>query len=914
MPACRQAGRATRGGVFPLIGKKISHYNVTEKLGAGGMGEVYRATDTKLNRDVALKVLPEEFARDADRMARFKREAQVLASLNHPNIASIYGLEEADGVRCLVLELVEGPTLAERIAAGPLPVEEALGIARQIAEALEAAHEKGIIHRDLKPANVKVTPEGTVKVLDFGLAKALEDDPSSFDISESPTLSVAATQAGVILGTAAYMSPEQARGQAVDKRADIWAFGVVLFEMLTGRRAFTGETISDTLAAVLRAEVDWEAVPADMPASIRKLLRRCLTRERKQRLQAIGDARVELESPEPSDLAGVASSKPAPGRYAVSWAVAAMLIAVVVIAFAFLYFRQAPLELQGAKLQLLPPDGFEFGSIAVSPDGRGLAFTAVDSSGNAQLWLRPLNALTAQPLPETEGASYPFWSPDSRFIAFFADNKLKKIDASGGSPQTLCDLIDAKGGARGGSWSRSGVILFGVSAFHPAPLYQVSDKGGEPRPVTTLETFSNAAHHGWPSFMPDGRYFLYLAINEVDPDRTGIYLGSLDAPDARLLVRADTGAAYARDAAGGTGYVLFVRERTLMAQAFDPRRLEMTGDAVPIAERVGVDLSAQRSKFSASENGVLVYGAGSGTSQLLWFDRTGTPLGSLGPPGRDIDFRISPDGHRVAAQREVETGRAHIFLLELARGTSARFTFEPTYHAAPVWAPDGSRLTFFKVGDGRWSIWEKVSSGAGAQRLLLSTSNDLVPNDWSPDGKFLLYSERAPDTRADLWVLAARGVGSDQPRGTPFVRTQSDETFARFSPDGRWVVYQSNQTGRYEIYVRKFPADDSGPGGKLISTDGGIEPRWPRRGKEIFYIGSDNMLMAVDVRSGATIEVGVPRPLFPTRPVGVLRYDVTADGQRFLVATPTDEAVSAPVTVVLNWHEELRRRVPTGKN
>ena len=429
--------------------------------------------------------------------------------------------------------------------------------------------------------------------------------------------------------------------------------------------------------------------------------------------------------------------------------------------------------------------------------------------------------------------------------------------------------------------------------------------------MPTLEAFSNPAFRYWPSFMPDGRHFLYWAFNLVDPDRTGIYLGSLDAPDARLLVRADTAAAYARDAARGTGYVLFVRERTLMAQAFDPRRLEMTGDAVPIAQRVGVGLSTYRSKFSTSENGVLVYGAGSGTSQLLWFDRTGTPLGSLGPPGTHIDFRISPDGHRVAAQREVEPGRTHIFLLELARGMSVRFTFEPTNHSAPVWAPDGSRLTFFKVRDGRWSIWEKASSGAGAQRLLLSTSNDLVPNDWSPDGKFLLYSERAPDTRADLWVLAARGVGSDQPRGTPFVRTQWDEHVARFSPDGRWVVYQSNQSGRDEIYVRKFPAVDSGPGGKLISTDGGIQPRWPRRGKEIFYIGSDNMLMAVDVRSGATIEVGVPRPLFPTRPVGVGRYDVTADGQRFLVATPTDEAVSAPVTVVLNWFGEVRRRVPT---
>ena len=569
-----------------------------------------------------------------------------------------------------------------------------------------------------------------------------------------------------------------------------------------------------------------------------------------------------------------------------------------------------PLERQVVKFQLLPPDGLEFGEMSVSPDGRHLAFTAADPAGKAQLWLRPLDSLTGALLPGTEEASSPFWSPDSRFIAFFAGNKLKRIDPFGGPAQTVCTLPKLRGGgiggAMGGSWSPNGVIIFAVWPLGPAPLYQVSAAGGEPRAMTTVEGFSDRGQRRAPVFLPDGRHFLYLAISDVDSDLTGIYLGSLDAAEARLLVRAGTSAAYAADPAGGDGHLVFVKERTLVAQPFDPRRLVTTGDSVPLAERIGVDMNL-RSRISVSENGVLVYSTGSGAIELRWFDRAGVSHGALGPRGSHIDFRISPDGHRVADQREEEPGRADIFLLDPERGTSERLTFEPTYYAAPVWTPDGSSLTFFTTRDGRWSIWEKATNGMGTERQLFSSENDVVPNDWSSDGKFLLYTEVTPDTRA-VWVLAGEGAPGDEPRRTPFVGIGG---LGRFSPDGKWVVYTSNQSGRNEIYVRPFPADDAGPGGKLISTHGGTEPRWPRGGKEIFYIGPNDMLMAVPVTTGATLEAGIPRSLFRMRPVSsVLRYDVTADGERFLVATPVDDRVFAPMTVVLNWSAELDRRGP----
>src|SRR5215468_671170 len=618
----------------------IAHYRITAKLGEGGMGEVWRATDTKLNRDVAIKILPEAFAQDSDRMARFQHEARVLASLNHPGIAAIYGVED----RALVMELVEGPTLAERIAQGPIPLEEALTIARQIAEALEYAHERNLIHRDLKPANIKVTPEGRVKVLDFGLAKAMAAETAPGDPASSPTLTMRSTQLGVLLGTAAYMSPEQAKGKTVDKRADIWAFGVVLIEMLTGRQLYGGETISDTLAAVLMKEPPLDGLPGDTPPGIRRLLRRCLAKDAQQRLRDIGDARIVIDEclanprAEEAEVKTAASDKK-PGV----WIGAAGALAIALAALALVHFRENPVESSVLRFTLGPPDGAAFGhtfglvsAYAVSPDGRRVAFVAHSAGGKDQLWVRSLSTFAAQPLLGTEDASYPFWSPDSRFIGFGADGKLKKIDANGGPAVTLAAAPDL----RGGTWNGD-VILF--AGRRSGPLQRVSSAGGASRPATRLDESKREANR-FPWFLADGRHFLYCA-SFPGQTHTNIRIGSLDSADAKPLLEADSNAIYA------SGYVLYLHESNLMAQPFDPKRLTNTGDAVPIAEKVGriYNLAGAFGIFSTSANGVLAYLSGaSGALGLTWLDRTGKHLGNVGDPGLLGRVRISPDGKSAA--------------------------------------------------------------------------------------------------------------------------------------------------------------------------------------------------------------------------------------------------------------------------
>ena len=557
-----------------LLGRQFGSYRIVSPLGAGGMGEVYRAHDSKLGRDVAVKTLPAEFARDPERLARFRREARTLASLNHPNIAAIYGLEKLEEVDFLVLELVEGETLADQLGRGPIPIEESLKLSLQIAEALEAAHEKGIIHRDLKPANIKVTPEGTVKVLDFGLAKALEGEAAEADGSDSPILSLAATKAGVVLGTAAYMSPEQARGSVVDKRCDIWSFGVVLFEMLTGKQLFAGQTISDTLAAVLRADIDWSILPGDTPASIRTLLRRCLTKDRKQRLQAIGEARIAIEE-YLADPAGASVLETAPvvvlrRSRLIAWSVAIVCL-VGALALGVLYFRQAPVEAPETRLEVNTPPTSDPDSFAISPDGRRLAFVA-SSEGQPRLWLRPLDQTTAQPLPGTEGATFPFWSPDSRSIGFFAEGKLKRIDIAGGLPQVLASAPFGEGGA----WNRDGVIVFAPSSF--SPLYRVPAAGGEPVAITRLDP-PRQVMHVFPQFLPDGRHFLFFA--QGSSEASGIYLGSLDGGEPKRLTAADSAGGYLEP-----DWVVFIRQRALMARRLDVARGELTGDPVTVADPV----------------------------------------------------------------------------------------------------------------------------------------------------------------------------------------------------------------------------------------------------------------------------------------------------------------------------------------
>jgi Tol biopolymer transport system component/predicted Ser/Thr protein kinase len=856
-------------------GTRLGPYEIIAHIGAGGMGDVYKARDTRLDRIVAVKICAEQFSE------RFEREARAVAALNHPNICALYDV----GPNYLVMEYIEGPTLA-----GPIPLAEALPIARQIAEALEAAHEKGFIHRDLKPANIKLTNDGKVKVLDFGLAKAFDTEPRnpSSDPANSPTLTISATRAGMILGTAGYMSPEQARGVPVDKRADIWAYGVVLYEMLTGREMFSGETVSDALAAVLKTEVDWSALPPETPAPIRRLLRRCLERDRKKRLRDIGDALVEIdEAGAPVEQAAAPAA--APRARALPWAVAAVF-AVVAAAVSLLHFRESPPEPRLMKFFVQPPEKSRFDTLVISPDGRRLAFTAIES-GKIQLWVRPLDSLTAQPLAGVDRLSYLFWSPDSRFIAFFAEGKLKKIEASGGPPQTLCDAPNG----RAGSWNRDGVILFNGSGL---PLSIVPAEGGEAKPVTAPDAQS-LENLRYPTFLPDGHHYLYSTS-------AGIFAGALESKDTTRLQGDTSNAAYA-PTVSGAGYLLFWRGGSLMAQPFDPAKLRLSGGPFPVAEEVGYNSNYYLASFSVSENGVLVYDSGGvQNDQLVWLDRTGKPLGTVGEPGRLRVPSLSPDDKQVAVSRFDPKARNYdLWIIELGRGISTRFTFDPKDDSNPVWSPDGRNIAFSSNREGVSNLYRKRSSGAGKDELLLKSGNNNFPTDWSPDGRFLLYTAPNPKTKGDLWVLPDPGGTPGDKKPVPFLQTEFIEALGVFSPDGKWVAYQSDESGTFEIYVQTFPST----GAKWqVSKSGGTNAKWRRDGKELFYLSADGKMTVVEVKTSATFQRGSPQPLFEVRGTDFFgRYAVTRDGQRFLITTPVGEAGPTPTTVVINWMAGIKR-------
>jgi eukaryotic-like serine/threonine-protein kinase len=904
-------------------GTHLGPYEILSAIGAGGMGEVYRAHDPKLGRDVAIKVLPEAFARDAERMARFQREAKVLASLSHPNIATIYGLEDSGATRALVMELVEGPTLADRIKAGPVPVDEGVRIARQIADALEYAHERGIIHRDLKPANVKVTNDDAVKVLDFGLAKALESDIASIDISSSPTISRMATQAGVLLGTAAYMSPEQAKAKPVDRRADIWAFGCVLYEMLTGKVAFPGESVTDTLASIIKEEPNWKLLPATTPMRVRVLLQRCLQKDPRQRLRDIGDARISLDEV----LSGAPEGAPSSGvitpiwRRALPWAIAATTAAVAFWApwrIAATAARAEPIRFQIPVPEKVTPPPVPL--FALSPDGRQLAFAATGSDGVQRLWVRGLDSLEVRPLLDSESTFLGlfFWSPDSRFIAFWDGRKLKKIAVSGGPAETLCDPT---GLLTGGSWNRDGVIIFGGAS---GGLRRVSAAGGPALPLTAADSPSLADHHSGPSFLPDGRHFIYFRGGASE--KAGIYLGSLDAKpeeqNSTRLIATMFQAKYVPSSDPdevGLGYLLFIRDGALMAQPFDARRLELLGE--PVALAGSIETIFENPSFSASNNGVLAYRTGSDQSrQLKWLDREGNSLGFAGDPANAfISVELSPDGTRATVTRnEASLTPTTVWLLDFARSTSARFTLGSEAGSDAVWSPDGSQIIFASDHQGQPGLYEKPASGATEEELLLKSSMFSIsgypsayPTSWSRDGRFLLYTVNDPKTKADLWVLP---LGDKKP--FPFLGTEFNEADGRFSPDGRWVVYSSDESGRSEIYVRPFSpnpnATATGAQGKwLISNNGGAHPRWGVDGKELYYLGLDGTLMAVDVSTSPAFRADVPKPLFrpPLQSAFFVSrtWDVTADGKRFLFPAPTAQSQQAPFTVVLNWQTGLKK-------
>ena len=886
-------------------------------LGAGGMGVVYEAEDLNLGRRVALKVLPTAFARDAERMARFEREAKVLALLNHPNIASIYGLEDSGGTQALVMELVAGPTLAERIRSGPLPIDEALRIAKQIAEALEYAHERGIVHRDLKPANAKVTSDDMVKVLDFGLAKAIEGDASSMDMANSPTISRMATQAGVILGTAAYMSPEQAKGKPVDRRADIWAFGCVFYEMLTGEMAFRGEDVTETLAAVIRGEPDWSRLPAATPVRVRVLLERCLRKDPKQRLRDIGDARISLDetlsgAPEPVPAGAPQAAAPR-WRRALPWALFGIAVAVAA-ALAFVHFRQKPIAAAAVRLELPLPKDVALsgsGSFALSPDGRKLAFYAAGSEGVMRLWVRSMDSLTARPLPGSEGGQQApiFWSPDSRDIAFGADGELKKIDLTGDPAETLCAF---PGDVVGGSWNRAGVILFGSSAG----IMRVSADGGAATPVTALDRSRSETAHVLPIFLPDGRHFLYKRRSSK-AGTSGIYIGSLDAKpnwqDAKQLLASDYGAVYAPPSGPGSGSgmgrLLFLRDGVLMAQLFDASRLALVGDPVTVAERVGS--FRDFGFFAASNGGTLVYRTGGGGNlQLTWFDRQGKVLGTAGDRGLYRRPALSPDGTQAAVGlRDLQTGKLALWLIDFSRGTSTRFTFGSADTENPIWSPDGKRILFASNPDGHFDLYQKPANGATGEELLLKSDETKFATSVSRDGRFLLYYSIDPKTQRDLWVLPLEG----DKKPFLFLRTASNESDGHFSPDGQWVAYVSDESGRNEIYLRRFSpgsaAAGADTGGKWqVSYGGGLWPQWSKDEKELYYLTPDNKVMAVAVSTNQVFQAGAAKLLFQAPPqAGGTFGDYTADGKRFLFLAPAQQTGQAPFNVVLNWQTGLKK-------
>jgi serine/threonine protein kinase len=896
-------------------GKALAQYNVVDALGEGGMGEVWRAEDSKLGREVALKVLPEEFAKDPERMARFEREAKVLASLNHPNIATLFGLETVtSGTETetgtetvfLAMELVEGEDLSERINRGAVPVEEAVSIALQIAEALEAAHEQGIVHRDLKPANIKLRPDGTVKVLDFGLAKAWESNHGDSSLSLSPTMTAHATQAGVILGTAAYMSPEQAAGVSADRRADIWAFGVVLWEMLTGHKLFEGETVSHVLAAVLKDDVDLEELPAETPARLRKLIARCLRKKPRERLQAIGDARIVLEE-EIADPGGGETPTDVPAEVGepgslwlrvLPWAVAAVLA----LAFGAALWSALGLKPQVIAATVAPTEGTDIhlnpaspGPAAVSPDGLSIAYSARDADGEVLLYVRRIDAPQPQAFSDTQNAAYPFWSPDSRWIGFFnrADGTMKKIDTRGGPPITLCRAPNGKGG----TWNEDGVIVFAPDAS--GPLLRVPSAGGEPTNVTEVDPDRhNSNRH--PRFLPDGRHLLYLARGITPPQSTlmTVDLESGVATDVMPLV---TQAEYA------DGNLLFVRERALMAKPFDPDGLEFTGDAVPVAEGVLVVSGASMAAFSTSQTGILSYITGKADMQaeLEWRDRSGKIEETFGDPSSYRSLVISPDD-RMAAVLVVDMtiGTDDIWIFDLERNLRSRFTFDPAADFFPVWSPDTRGLYFASNRGGEQGIYRKDIAGAGNVELILRDDRNLSPSSVSPDGKWLLLSVAGEGTGQDMSVVPLEGTAEIQ----PFRHTEFQEGAAVFSPDGRWVAYHSDESGEFEVYVTPFP----GPGRRWqVSSASGAYPVWSGDGRQVIFSRMNGALISARVRAqGETFEVEGEDELFTAQPpeVGGPYFSISSDAERILVIPGTAQRADSLLHLLVNWPTALEAR------
>jgi serine/threonine protein kinase/tricorn protease-like protein len=874
-------------------GTKLGPYEIQSPLGAGGMGEVYRARDTRLERTVAIKVLPARFADRPELRQRLEREARTISQLSNSYICTLFDVGRQDETDYLVMEYVEGETLERRLEKGPLPPEQVFRFGVQIAEALGAAHRKGIVHRDLKPSNIMLTTAG-VKLLDFGLAKfAAQPAPVSVVLSEMATAAKSITEDGIILGTFQYMAPEQLEGHEADARTDIFALGVVLYEMATGKSAFSGRTRASLIASILSSEPQpITALQPLTPPGLESLLKTCLKKDPEERWQNAHDLQLRLK-----EIAEQRPSTPVPGQhFSRLWlwkaTVGALTLALLALGTHDLF--RAPRKLPKASFSISAPDKSTFSSIgrdagpaAVSPDGSKIAFAAVVADGRKLLFVRELDSLTAQPLSGSEGASYPFWSPDSHSLGFFADGRLKRVEATGGPVQVLCDAPLGRGGA----WSRDGAIVFAPDAY--VGLYQVSASGGEITQATNFQVPTDYSHR-WPQFLPDGDHFLYLAFSTVlNPERGyPIYLGSLRSHDRKYLLRSSSEAMYA------SGYLLFTKERTLMAVAFDADKMRISGEPFPIAEQVHSYPNTASAVYSVSDSGTLAYQAGSSPaiSELVWFDQIGKRLVSLGKAGDYEDPRISPDGRRIAVDRfDPLSGAVNIWVYSVDQKNAARFTFSSSFDHNPVWAPDGNRIAFDTNRNGPADIYIKPVSGMGNEEPLLQSGYPKSPTDWSPDGRFLLFQQLDPQTKYDVWVLPLEG----ERKPAPLVHGNRNDMDGQFSPDGRWVAYSSDESGRWEVYVTAF----AGSGGKWqVSTSGGTQPRWKRDGKQLFFLAPDRKLMAADVELGSGFQAAPPRPLFETRSryTGTA-YDVAPDGKIFLVNTILSGDTSAPLTVVLNW-------------
>jgi serine/threonine protein kinase/Tol biopolymer transport system component len=898
------------------LGTRLGPYQIVAPLGAGGMGEVYRSTDTKLDRDVAIKVLPAAFTADAERLARFEREAKLLASLNHSNIAHVYGfesatLDDASSVHFLAMELVEGEDLSERLKRGAIPVDESIAIAKQIAEGLEEAHEHGIIHRDLKPANIKLTPDGKVKVLDFGLAKAFDTDPGvnsgSNQLSHSPTMSRHATEAGMILGTAAYMSPEQARGKPLDKRTDIWAFGVVLFEMLTGERLFRGETVSDVLAAVLTHEPDWKTLPSATPPGVERALRRCLERDPRQRVRDAGDIRIELQGAR----SGASTDRVQPAtvrtrRVLVGGMGTALLLGGLAVGFAVGH-RSPEADRGVVRFEIAAPKGLAItngvtGSIAISPDDRAIVLVAGDTSGS-RLYLRRFDQADPLPVPGTGDANDPFFSPDGRWVGFFAAGRLRKVSLADGTQAELTAANDSTGAA----WAPDGTIVFAPG--YSSGLVRVSSAGGDTRPVTSRDAKTGEASHSWPDVLPDGDHVLYTIEYTGKPfDEAALAVVSLRTGVSKIVLRGGASGRYSP-----SGHLVYARGSRLFAVPFDLQRLETSGEATTLVDGVAAEVGRGRSHFAISRAGTLAFVPGElddKARELLWASRDGTLTPATARRRGFSDVSLSPDGQR--ALFPISGSDDDVWMLDLSRDIPTRITFG-TENGIPAWAGDGRRFAWASDRSGQFNLYLSSLDDPSKVERLTTSDHRQTAGSFSSDGARLVYAEEDPTTLGDIWVLPLEGDRKPQPA----VRTRFDERRPALSPDGHWLAYLSDETGRPELFVQAFP----GPGPKQqVSDNRGADTRlqgsgsrefrplrWSRDGRELFYWNEDR-LMSVPFKAGRDLDAGPPRAVFEQ--ADIISFDVAPDGRRFLLIRQPAPTPLTRLVVALGGARQIGSKTP----